>query len=75
VYNLGGGRSNAASLMECVTTIEGLLGRPLRTRYVDRARKGDHICYISDLGKLQAHYPHWRLTRSLDQILEELVRG
>lgn len=74
-YNLGGGRANSGSLMECVTKIEALLGRKMKTQYVDQARKGDHICYISDLTKLQSHYPNWRLTYSLDQILEELVRA
>jgi CDP-paratose 2-epimerase len=73
VYNLGGGRGNSASLMECVAKVEALTGRKLRTSYVEQARKGDHICYISDLTKLQTHYPEWRLTYTLDQILEELV--
>jgi CDP-paratose 2-epimerase len=75
VYNLGGGRANNASVLECITKIEALLGRPIKTRYVEQARKGDHICYISDLTKLQTHYPEWRLTYSLDRIIEELVRA
>jgi CDP-paratose 2-epimerase len=75
VYNIGGGRENNASLIECLDALEALTGRRVPTRYVDQARKGDHICYISDLGKLKAHYPQWSLTRSLAQILEELVRG
>jgi CDP-paratose 2-epimerase len=75
VYNLGGGRANAASVMECIAKVDELTGRKLRTRYVDQARKGDHICYISDLGKLRTHFPSWRLTRSVDQILEDLVRA
>ncbi len=75
VYNLGGGRANSGSLMECVAAVEALVGKKLETTYVETARKGDHICYISDLTKLQRHYPRWRLTRSLPQILEELVRG
>ncbi|HJQ83191.1 MAG TPA: NAD-dependent epimerase/dehydratase family protein [Candidatus Binatia bacterium] len=74
VYNMGGGRTNAASLMECVAKLEALTGRRLETEYVDQARKGDHICYISDLTKFRTHYPRWRITRSLDDILEELVR-
>jgi CDP-paratose 2-epimerase len=73
VYNLGGGRANSASLIECIGTIEALMGRKLVTIYNDQARKGDHICYISDLTKLQNHFPNWRLTYSLDQIIEELV--
>lgn len=73
VYNLGGGRDNNISMMECFDKLEQLTGRRVPTRYVEEARKGDHICYISDLAKLRAHYPEWRLTRTVDQILEELV--
>jgi CDP-paratose 2-epimerase len=73
VYNLGGGRENAASLLECVSKIESLLGRKVQTEYVDQARKGDHICYISDLRKLKSDYPNWRITQSLDQILERMT--
>ena len=40
---------------------------------MDQARSGDHICYYSDLRKMKAHYPRWRLTRSLPQIFEEIV--
>lgn len=73
VYNLGGGRENNISMMECLAKLEQLTGKRVPTRYVEEARKGDHICYISDLAKLKAHYPAWRLTRTVDQILEELV--
>jgi CDP-paratose 2-epimerase len=73
VYNLGGGRENAASLLECVSKIEGLLGCKVKTAYGDNARKGDHICYISDLRKFKSHYPNWRITQSLDSILERMA--
>ncbi|HUA38940.1 MAG TPA: NAD-dependent epimerase/dehydratase family protein [Candidatus Sulfopaludibacter sp.] len=73
VYNLGGGRENAASLLECVSKVEALLGRKIKTDYVDHARKGDHICYISDLRKLKSHYPNWQITHSLDRILERMA--
>jgi len=75
VYNLGGGRANSGSVQECISKLEALLGRKLQTRYQEQNRKGDHICYISDLTKFQTHYPEWRLTRSLDHILEELVQA
>ena len=39
----------------------------------EQARRGDHICYISNLGKFKTHYPKWQLTHKLDAILEELV--
>ena len=34
----------------------------------------DIICYISDLRKFQEDYPDWEITRTLDDILEELGR-
>jgi len=74
VYNLGGGRSNSASILECIEKIEGLLGKKINTRYVDENRKGDHICYISDLRKLQSHFPDWKLEWSLDRILERMTQ-
>lgn len=73
VYNLGGGPDNAASLLECVQRIERLCGRRPRLRLDGAERRGDHRCYYTDLGKLRAHYPDWRLGRSLDDILAEMV--
>jgi CDP-paratose 2-epimerase len=73
VYNLGGGRENSISILEGIDRIEGLSGRKLDWQYVDEARKGDHICYISNLRKFQTHYPKWNITRGLDRILEEMI--
>jgi len=39
---------------------------------VDKAREGDHICYISNLTKLRQHYPKWDLTKSIDDIFTEV---
>ena len=75
VYNLGGGRQNSASIIECIQKIETLLGKKIQYRYVEQARAGDHICYISDLSKLQAHFPNWKIRCSLDQILEKMAQG
>ncbi len=73
VYNLGGGRENSVSMLEAIAKIEKLSGHKLNWRYVEQARRGDHICYISNLAKFQSHYPNWKLTRKLDDILEEIV--
>lgn len=73
VYNLGGGRANAISLLEAIARFEELCGRKLRTQYVEEARRGDHICYISNLKKFRADYPEWDVTISLDEIFAELA--
>lgn len=73
VYNLGGGRNNSASVLECMAKIEQRLGRPVRWRYEEKNRRGDHICYISDLRKMKSHFPNWRITRSLGSIIDEMI--
>jgi CDP-paratose 2-epimerase len=75
VYNLGGGRENSASILECIAKIETILGKKTAMRYVDQNRVGDHICYISDLAKMKSHFPNWRITVSLDQILEKMANA
>ncbi len=75
VYNLGGGRDNSVSVVEAISAIEGRSGLQLNREYVDSNREGDHICYISDLGLLRSDFPEWSLTRSLDQILDEMVEA
>jgi len=73
VYNLGGGRANSVSMLEAIARIEALTGRKINWTYSEQARKGDHICYISNVAKLKNHCPGWSLTHSLDSILEEMV--
>ncbi len=75
VYNLGGGRDNSASVIECIGMLENRLGRPLDYSYDEQNRVGDHICYISDLRKLKRDYPYWDITRSLDRIVDEMVEA
>jgi CDP-paratose 2-epimerase len=75
VYNLGGGRENAASVLECMRLIEDLSGCKVRWAYRDQNRIGDHICYMSDLRKMRSHFPEWSITRRLPDIVEEMVRA
>lgn len=72
VYNIGGGRANSLSILEAFDRIAALSGRKMQYEYVDQNRAGDHICYISDLSKLRAHYPSWDITRNLDDVFLEI---
>ena len=75
VYNIGGGRDNSVSILEAFAHVERLTGRPMSHEYVDQHRTGDHICYYSDLRKMRAHYPAWRMEKGLQQVFEEIVDG
>lgn len=73
VFNLGGGRGNSVSILEAFDRVAQLTGKPMRYRYVDAPRAGDHLCYISDLSHLRRTLPGWDITRTLDTIFEEIV--
>jgi CDP-paratose 2-epimerase len=75
VYNLGGGRNNSISIIEAFKLIEGISGKSMRYEYVDENRKGDHICYISDLSKMREHYPQWGITKNLPTTFEEIYES
>ncbi len=75
VYNIGGGRANSCSIFEAFEMVEQLTGLRMRHEYVEQAREGDHICYISNLGRLRADYPAWGITRSLEDIVSEIAQS
>jgi CDP-paratose 2-epimerase len=65
VYNIGGGRDNSVSILEAFALIQEISGIEMRYEYIDQNRKGDHICYISDLSRMKADYPRWDITKDL----------
>jgi CDP-paratose 2-epimerase len=73
VYNLGGGKANACSILEAFGIAEQITGRPMNSKYIDENRIGDHICYYSDLRKMKAHYPAWEIDKNLNRIFEEIA--
>jgi len=52
---------------------EEVTGKKMIWRYLDENRIGDHICYYSDLRKMQAHFPNWRITKDLPTTFQEIA--
>lgn len=75
VYNLGGGRASSCSIVEALARLEEVTGARADVQHLPRPRPGDHVCYISDVTRFRTHYPDWAVTRSLDDVLVELVRA
>ena len=73
VYNIGGGRENSISMLEAIRKIEQITGKKMSWKYVEENRKGDHICYISDLAKFKSHCPNWKITIALDEIFRQII--
>ncbi len=76
VYNAGGARFANCSMQEAIAICEEITGNKMNFSYSETNRIGDHIWYISDVGKFKEHYPNWDfkydLTATLGQIYEEM---
>ncbi|OOQ57069.1 NAD-dependent epimerase/dehydratase family protein [Mucilaginibacter pedocola] len=73
VYNIGGGRANSCSIWEAFSIAEKFTGKKQVYTYIDENRIGDHMCYISNLDKMRAHYPNWDITISLEETIRQIV--
>lgn len=73
VYNMGGGRRANVSMLEAIETAQRLAGRELDCALSDQTRSGDHIWWISDVRKFQAHYPGWQCEYDVERIMREMI--
>jgi CDP-paratose 2-epimerase len=72
VYNIGGGRANACSVLEAIGMCERLTGNKMAVTF-HPARTGDHAFWITDNAALQAAYPNWKIEMGLTDILEDIL--
>ena len=63
----------SVSMLEAIARIEEISGTKLNWKYIEQNWIGDHICYISDLGKLKSHYRWWGITVGIDEILRQII--
>lgn len=70
-YNIGGSRFSNCSMLESIRLCEDIAGKKMKTTYVKTNRIGDHIWWISDISKFSTHYPGWKLTKNIKDILVE----
>lgn len=69
VYNMGGGRHANISVLEALHWL-----KIKDWDYVDEARRGDHIWYVSDVSKFKSHYPQWEYEYNMWAIFDDLLR-
>jgi CDP-paratose 2-epimerase len=75
VYNLGGGKNNSISILECIELLDKNFGYKLNYTLSELNRIGDHICYYTNLNKFKHDYPEWNITYSIEKIFEEIVNA
>lgn len=71
-YNIGGSRFANVSIIEAIKMCEKISGERFEYEYVEAARRGDHIWWISDVSKFQSHYPQWQITHGIEDTLKEI---
>jgi CDP-paratose 2-epimerase len=59
-------------MMEGIALCEEISGNKMNYQYVDQNRIGDHIWYISDVGKFKSHYPQWDIKYDLKTTLVQI---
>jgi CDP-paratose 2-epimerase len=73
-YNMGGSRFSNCSMSEAIALCEKISGNKMNIKYIDDNRIGDHIWWISDVSKFKSHYPEWKLTKNIEDILFEIFQ-
>ena len=72
VYNIGGSRFSHCSMLEAIALCQDIAGRELSWTYEDQNRIGDHIWYVSDIGKFRRHYPTWVQQYDVRALLQDI---
>lgn len=74
-YNIGGSRFSNCSMIEAIEMCSKLSGKNMNIDYVEKNRIGDHIWWISDVRKFQAHYPDWKYKYNIQDIMKEIFEA
>lgn len=72
VYNLGGGASNAVSVLEVIDYLRSRHGCTFNVEDGPE-RVGDHRWYVTDCTKFERRYPAWRRQKTVWQSIDEMV--
>jgi CDP-paratose 2-epimerase len=72
IYNIGGGVTNAFSLLEVIALLEKSLGRSIDTSFSPE-RVGDQKYYVSDCAKAHKDFG-WQATTPIDTGLDSLIK-
>ena len=74
VYNLGGGRKNSCSILEIIDILKKKYDIKLKYKIKKANRIGDHIWYVSDMSKFKKKHRNWKIKKSLNKIIDEMIR-
>ena len=75
VYNIGGGRLNSCSILEVIDLLKNKYDIITKYKILKKSREGDHIWYISDNSKFKNLHKNWKIKKSLENIISEIIEN
>ena len=75
IYNIGGGRNNSCSILEIISFLKKKYNIKLKYKILKSNRIGDHIWYISDNSKFKTKHKNWKIKKSLNEIINEILKN
>lgn len=72
VYNIGGGRDSAISILEAIDLVQQLTEKEFNYTYIEKPRIGDHIWWISDNYHLSEDYEWFPQNSNVNKLIEEI---
>ena len=72
VFNIGGGRESNVSILEAINKCEKITKNNFKFRYINKARKGDHKFWITNMKKFKSRYKNWKIKLNIDDVLNEM---
>ena len=73
IYNMGGGQKNSCSILEVIDILQKKHNMKMKYKILKANRSGDHIWYISDMSKFKKKHSNWKMKKSLNQIISDMV--
>ena len=73
IYNFGGGRKNSCSILEVINILKNKYKINLKYKVMKDNRSGDHIWYISDMKRFKKKHKNWKIKKSLNKIIEDII--
>lgn len=73
VFNLGGGRPRAISILEAVGLVERFVGQVIEVEQIEEPRRGDHRWWITDSSAFENRYA-WKPVMGINDMIEEIYQ-
>jgi CDP-paratose 2-epimerase len=62
-------------MLEAINMVQEMTGREFNWIYSESSRLGDHMWWVSDISRFEAHYPDWQFEHKISDIMQAVIDG